>query len=213
MEGQTTIAELGQAFFQPQITRMLGPTLINLFRYLRMYIVWREYYHLSGIQPSWDQMNYFHAVYWRFQYLALDYPYNDQQPESDKQEPSRIALLIFHNANSQAFTPRSLIYHSLAAQLREALEQADLQTWWKQSPASSAMLTWILLLGAFITRGQQEYRWFVTTLAFGPQFAKTNATWEEIEPVMRGFLYLDRIFRGGFEQTWNDANATLRYHI
>jgi hypothetical protein len=90
---------------------------------------------------------------------------------TDRQEPFRLALLIFWNANTQLYGPGSMLYRHLISHLKSALERTDLETFWKES---LAVLIWILLLGAFASRDRPECSWFIARMAEGMHRTETK---------------------------------------
>ena len=165
------------------------------------FISWREYYHLSRSHPNPEEMDYIHALHWRSHFSALNFPFEPQHAQNNMQEPCRIALLIFCNTNNQINQPGSVLYRTLAAQLSDTLERSVLESFWE---SSHGILMWILFLGAFITEGQPESRWFVMNIASGLRNIQIN-WWAEMETILLRFFYLERIHQNAFEQIWNDA--------
>ena len=195
------LRQLGQAFFEPQIKEILGPQLVSIFRDMSTFISWREYYHLNRAHPNPEEMDHIHAIHWRSHFSALNFPFESQPMQNDMQEPCRIALLVFWNTTNQINQPESVLYGTLAAKLSDALEKSILESFWE---TSQGMLAWILLLGAFVTEGQPESRWFIMSIASG--LRNTGVIlWAEMESILLRYLYLERIHQKAFEQIWKDA--------
>jgi hypothetical protein len=199
------LKQLGQAFFDSKMEAMLGSHLVNIFRDIGICTLWQEYYRLAGNDLIMTQMDCFNCLRWRSHFLVLNLPFENQHVNNNLRGPCRIALIIFFNANNQVSQPGSLLYRTLAAQLRNALEEPVSYPSWERS---RGLLAWILLLGAFITEGEPEYGWFSMEITFLLQrIGRTS--WNEIKPILLRFLYLERIFQAGFARIWNSAVGSL----
>lgn len=195
------LKQLGQGFLDPEMEAILGPQLVSIFRDMSIFILWGENYRLSSTDPGIARMDFFNCLRWRSHFSALNLPFEKQHAPNNMQAPCRIALLIFWNANTQVNQPGSLLYRTLAAQLRNALGKLVLYSSWERF---QGLLAWVLLLGAFITEGEPECRWFAMNITSLLQ--NTGMTpWHEMEPILRRFLYLERTFQTGFERIWNKA--------
>ena len=184
---------------------MLGPHLVSIFRDISICTLWQEYYRLTSNDLGMAQMDCFNCLRWRSHFLVLNLPFENQHVNNNLRGPCRIALLVFYNANNQVSQPGSLLYRTLAAQLRNALEEPVRYHFWERF---QGLLAWILLLGAFITEGEPECGWFsmnITSLL--QRIGRTS--WNQVEPILRRFLYLERIFQAGFARIWNSAVGSL----
>lgn len=200
---------MGQAFFDPNIKNILGPRLVSVFQDMTTFILWREHHHLNRSHPNLTQMDYCQSVSWTSHFAALNLPFEPQDKPNNMQEACRIAFLIFWNASNAVNRPGSILYRTLAAKLEHALERSVLQSFRERA---LGMLTWILLLGAFITDGQPESAWFITEIGCGLR-DKERTTWREMEAILLQFLYLERIYQKKFELIWNDAIELSKYPI
>ena len=213
------LSQLGQAFLDPSVRSILGERLTGALLDMKAFILWREHYYSlhEPPKPTPAESTYYHLLRWRSQYLALDIPFQaqDQSSQTDGQdakrephclgEPCRIALLIFWHASTQLHSPGSILYRTLASQLKSALERClSHSSTWKHFPG---LMFWDLLLGAFITEGEPENQWFVANVARGVKctFGGKFLAWEQMATVLERFLYLERLFKPGFNRTWDKA--------
>jgi hypothetical protein len=197
------LSQLGQAFFDAQIATILGPQLLSIFWDVRTLTLWREYHQVEHTQPSIEHVEYCQTLNWRCQYQALALPFELRYSQNPTQEPCRITLLIVCHTSNPVYRPDSLLYRNSAARLQSALERPVLQSLREHAPN---MLLWILLLGAAITEGQPECRWFLGELAICFWGVK-SVDWVGVEDVVRRFLYIERIWRQRFERIWNNVLA------
>jgi len=128
-------------------------------------------------------------------------PFEPRLPTSDKEEAGRLALLIFWFCNYQIAQPDSALNRALTIQLKSALEASDLKRLW--TPHLD-FLTWILLLGAFISAGQRERPWFVLNLARAARVLRLKE-WSDVRSRLLPYFYLDRIYLRGMQESWEEA--------
>ena len=187
--------------------QVLDQDLIKSFLDMQAFILWREHHIRTKQQPSIIESKHFYFRCWSAQHLATAHPFtNLSENPHPLQEPCRIAILIFCHASMQTHFPGSMVYRTLASQLRSALQIAF------ASPSVwdyyHDLLWWILLLGAFITDGLPKNLWFITVIAHGQKYTGASVPpWEEVEGIVARFLYIDRVFATGFKSTWDRVLA------
>lgn len=202
------LAYIGQAFYEPEITAVLGTTLASLYHDLRIFILWREYHHLNGTIPSSSEIDFFHALHWRSHYKAVQLLHDGELRHNGRQEALCVGLLIFRASAYQVIRPGMILFCHLSTLLIHSLENSDIHSWCMESHDQALLLVWLLLLGALITREQSEHQWFLDTLVSVLQCTEIDCTWAEMQGEIKRFLYLDRIFRVIFESTWRWVSTT-----
>jgi hypothetical protein len=158
------LKDIGKGILNPEVIAMFDCKMIQAFRDLREVILYREYFHCNECTLPVDEVEYFNNKSYHLRYLALTIPFERQTHTTYKQEPCRIALLIFWNANYLTCQPDSALFRALTTQLKSTLEQSDLELFWGPH---HTLLMWVLFLGAHISAGQRERPWFIMNLARG----------------------------------------------
>ncbi|KAJ9606594.1 hypothetical protein H2200_008602 [Cladophialophora chaetospira] len=213
---QFQVAKLGLAFFSLDMQTILGPELTNAFQSMRTFTLWKEQHYSDCPQVGPDEFNYFHSWCWNSLHLVLGLPYQEAslQGNDDRKgslrEPCRIALLVFWLSITELHNPGSMIYRTLALRLKSALQRCP-----SEPPAwtdSNMAVFWLLLLGASITDGQDEYHWFLTGIAEEMRRRDNSLSWEVIENVVARFLYMEKLFRAGFKDAWDRAVQLRKWH-
>jgi hypothetical protein len=150
-------------------------------------------------------------------------------PHTPLQEPCRVALLIFWNACNGVNQPGSLIFQTLASLLRSALEDmleasnmSCLSTIWSHFAVElHGLLLWIILMGAFVThdvstprseQGLDEVFFSEVIVEFQQRSTRMGSMmrWEEVEEVIKPFLYVDRILADRMRSCWNTCLAAAK---
>lgn len=211
-----TLRETGHDVLDSKFRACLPPTLIKAFREIREHIILNEYFQRTTQAPTVTQAAYMYNKCCNSQFLAVRSAVSKKDDEMDKgadvdtdhdpqtpgfQEPCRLALLIFWNANTQLHRPDSLLYQTLALSLKSALEQTHIRHLWEESFSVSM---WICLLGAFATTDDGERPWFISRMADGMQIGG-RTDWEWMRRMLHRLFYLEHIYRDDFEQCWMDA--------
>lgn len=171
-------------------------------RDMRDVVQYREYYHEKQVLPVEEENDYINAKSYQFRYAVLSAPFEPRAPASDKEESCRLALLIFWFSNYQVGAPDSALNRTLTAQLKTALQGSDLKSLW--GPYYQ-LLTWVLMLGAFISAGQRERPWFVMNLAKVSRVLKLQE-WSEVRALLLKFYYLERIYAKGMQDIWEEVS-------
>ena len=195
------IKKTGVGILTPDVEGLLDWRVSQAFRDMRDVVQYREYYHEAQVLPVQEENDYINAKSYQFRYAALSAPFERRNPASDKEEGCRLAMLIFWFSNYQISAPDSALSRTLTAQVKTALQNSDLKGLW--GPFYE-LLTWVLMLGAFISAGQRERPWFVMNLAKVAKQLNLN-NWSEIRSLLLKFFYLDRIYARGMEDIWDEA--------
>lgn len=195
------VKKMGTGILTPDVDTLLDWRISQAFRDMRDVVQYREYYHETQKEPVQEENEYINAKSYQFRYAALAAPFEPRAPASDKEESCRLAMLIFWFSNFQITAPDSALNRTLTTQLKTALQASDLKSLW--GPYYK-LLTWVLMLGAFISAGQRERPWFVMSLAKVSKVLKLQE-WEEVRQVLLKFFYLDRIHAKGMQDVWEEA--------
>jgi len=198
---QFTYRDIGTAILEPSVTSLFDWQLAQAFRDLREVMLYREYYQFQSQAPPPAELDHFNIKSYNLRYLILTLPFQMVPPASDKQEPCRLALLIFWNANYMVANPDSALFRALTTQLKVALEKSDMQGVWGPH---FELLMWVLFLGAHISGGQRERPWFVLNLARGARILKLGE-WDNVRKMLLRFFYLDRVYQKSFQEAWQEA--------
>jgi hypothetical protein len=195
------IKKLGTGILTPDVDNLLNWSISQAFRDMREVVQYREYYHEKQVLPVAEENDYINAKSYQFRYAALSAPFEPRPPTSDKEEACRLALLIFWFTNYQVTAPDSALNRTLTGQLKTALQGSDLKGLW--GPFYE-LLTWVLMLGAFISAGQRERPWFVMNLAKVSRVLQLQE-WEAVRKVLLKHFYLERIYAKGMRDIWDEA--------
>ncbi|KIW62442.1 hypothetical protein PV04_10615 [Phialophora macrospora] len=196
------VKKMGTGILTPDVDTLLDWRISQAFRDMRDVVQYREYYHEKQVLPVQEENDYINAKSYHFRYAALSAPFEARAPASDKEEACRLALLIFWFSNYQVTSPDSALNRTLTAQLKTALQGSDLKGLWGPH---FELLTWVLMLGAFISAGQRERPWYVVTLAKVSKELKLK-DWGELRELLLTFFYLDRIYAQGMRDIWDEAS-------
>lgn len=71
-------------------------------------------------------------------------------------------------------------------------------------------LTWILCLGAHISTGQEERRWFVSWLAKTVRLRKIY-TWDGLRALLLRYFYLDSAYRQSLMGVWDEVQLAMKF--
>ena len=193
---------MGTGILTPDVDSLLDWRISQAFRDMRDVVQYREYYHEKQVLPVQEENDYINAKSYQFRYAALSAPFEPRAPASDKEEGCRLAMLIFWFSNYQMTAADSALSRTLTAQLKTALQGSDLKSLW--GPYYE-LLTWVLMLGAFISAGQRERPWFVMNIAKVSKVLKLQE-WSEVREVLLKFYFLDRIYAQGMRDIWDEAS-------
>ncbi|KIX05564.1 uncharacterized protein Z518_06436 [Rhinocladiella mackenziei CBS 650.93] len=195
------LKQMGTGLLTADIDTVLDWRISQAFRDMTDVVQYREYYHEKQLQPVATELDYINSKSYQFRYAVLSAPFEPRAPASDKEEACRLALLIFWFCNYQLSQPDSALNRTLTGQLKTALQASDLKGLWGPH---FELLTWILLLGAFISAGQKERPWFVLNLARVSRMLRLK-DWSEARALLLKFYYLDRIYAKGMQDSWEEA--------
>jgi hypothetical protein len=195
------VEQMGTGILNPDVDKILDWKISQAFRDMRDVVQYREYYHEKQLQPVEAELDYINAKSYQFRYAVLSAPFQPAVPASDKEEACRLALLVFWFCNYQMSQPDSALNRTLTTQLKDALQASDLKGLWGPN---FELLTWVLLLGAFISAGQRERPWFVLNLARLSRVLRVRE-WADVRAVLLRFFYLDRIYAKGMQDSWEEA--------
>ncbi|KAI1626430.1 hypothetical protein EDD37DRAFT_346759 [Exophiala viscosa] len=193
--------QMGAGILNPEVDNILYWKISQAFRDMTDVVQYREYYHEKQLQPLERELEYINAKSYQFRYAVLSAPFEPRPPTSDKEEACRLALLIFCFCNYQVSQPDSALNRTLTTQLKTALQASDLRGLWQPH---HELLTWVLLLGAFLSAGQRERPWFVLNLARVSGVLGLK-DWSDVRSVLLKYFYLDRIYARGMQASWDEA--------
>ncbi len=196
------VKKMGTSLSALDADTLLDWRISQAFRDMRDVVPYREYYPEKQVLPVQEENDYINAKSYQFRYAVLAVPFEPRAPASDKEEGCRLALLIFWFSNYQVTAPDSALNRTLTAQLKTALQGSDLKGLW--GPYYE-LLTWVLMLGAFISAGQRERPWFVMNVAKVSKVLKLQE-WSEVRGLLLRFYYLDRIYGKGMRDIWEEAS-------
>lgn len=199
------LKQMGVGILNAEMDNILDWRILQAYRDMLDVVHYREYYHEKQLQPLAADLEYINSKSFQFRYAILSLPFEPRLPTSDKEEAARLAHIIFWNCNYQVTQPDSALQRALTTQLKTALEASDLRGLWGPH---LRLLTWILLLGAFISAGQRERPWFVLNLARAARALKIEE-WSAVRSLLLSFFYLDRIYQRGMKESWEEARLLV----
>jgi hypothetical protein len=134
-------------------------------------------------------------------------PFEEDEPsalENALQECVRISALIYSNIGMWTAPPAFGITGILARRLKSGILRLDLRnSFWH------GLLVWMLLMGAYISTGQHDQRWFLTKLAFLAEI-KNLKEWSEVRLLLKEFFYTDEMLGKALELIWNDVRMSYQ---
>jgi hypothetical protein len=185
----------------PLITDYFSPEMPIIIRNLHDIIQYRENFIRSITGLKLTEVEYTSYMELHVQYSLLALPHSGPEPEI--QSSVRIALLmVLNNASTDLWKPASKLFRALVPQLRAALDQTDLRSFWK--PAHEALL-WVLFLGAHNSQGQPGQAYFISYLAYGVELLGLK-TWEALRSVLIRFIFIPRIYEDSMRRIWNEVD-------
>jgi hypothetical protein len=196
---------MGTRLFEPDIAKLFNESLVHAFRNVREVILYREFFHNQECVLPEIEAEYFRVKAYETLYRALSIPFQFPRATSPQQEPCRLALLVFWHANHAIHLPDSGIFRSLTTQLKSALEKSDPQSLWQPH---FGLFIWVTFLGAYISVGQREHSWFMMYLARAAR-QRGLRTSEDLKAVLLPFFYIDRIYRKGLADIWDEASVLM----
>jgi hypothetical protein len=199
------LKQMGTGLLNPDVASLFDESLVQAFRDLREVTLYREFFHNQECGLPEIEVEYFSAKAYETLHRLLSMPFQFPKATSPQQEPCRLALLIFWHANWAIHLPDSGVFRSLTDQLKSALQQSNLQTLWHPH---DKLFIWVMFLGAYISVGQKEHSWFMMYLARSIQQRGLKYS-QELKAVLQHFFYIDRIYRKGLEDIWNEASILV----
>ena len=199
------LRKLGTRLLEPDIATLFDESLVRTFRDLREVILYREFFRTQECVLPEIEVEYFSTKAYETLHRALSIPFKFPRTTSPQQEPCRLALLLFWHANYAIYLPDSGIFRSLTTQLKSALEQSDPRSLWQPH---LRLFVWVTFLGAYISVGQREHSWFMMYLARAAR-QRGLKTSNDLKAVLQAFFYIDRIYRKGLENIWDEASILM----
>ena len=193
---------MGTAVLSYQVSTLFDWKIEQAFRDLREYVQYREYYHEQQLPPRPDELECIDAKSYQLRYAVLSLPFESRPPTSVKQEPCRLALLIFWSAQNQVLRSNFAYYRNLTARLVAALQASDIKSLWDPY---FELLVWVLSMGAYISAGQRERPWYVLNL-LRTTILLAIEDWESMRAVLIRHFYVDRIFSQGMQELWDEVS-------
>lgn len=115
----------------------------------------------------------------------------------------RIVVPIFVVQNQIDIYRQSAVVESLMSQLLEVMESLDLQDCWERY---TELMVWAFMFGAFTSTQQAQREWVLFEMAKGGR-GRVNWQWEEIEKILLGFFYVDRLYEANFRKICDEVKA------
>ena len=147
----------------------------------------------------------------------LDYPYRTFQAKSADPDDldihpiealARCVCVCHMNYTVIVSPPPTGLGVALTYHAKKALTEVR-QSILAQLPLNCFdLLAWALFIGAHGSLGQPERPWFLRRLADIAQLRKWRS-FEEVEDVMRGYIYAPHLYKISWEKIWDEAMALL----
>ena len=197
--------QIGTGLLDPGVANLFDELLVQTFRDLREVTLYGEFFHNRECVLPEIEVEYFSAKAYGILHRVLSMPFQFPRATSPHQEPCRLALLVFWHANWAIHLPDSGVFRSLTTQLKSALDQSNLQSLWHPH---DRLLIWVMFLGAYISAGQREHSWFMMYLARSARQRGLKCS-NELKAVLQRFFYIDRIYRKGVEDIWDEVSILM----
>lgn len=191
-------------FWTRPVVAALGLDFLTLVAKRRTYILFREMFSSESTWPSAEELEYFTLTELSVDYHLLLMLFASKPSSlTAVQESVCLGFLTCGHISSTSFEPASWWswMKIMAKQLRNALVQTNLSDFWGQN---SALLLWVLFVGAHTSYGQPDRPWFVAQLARGITVLGLHSR-EAIRAVLVKFFYAEHYFGRSLDDLWEEA--------
>ena len=199
-----TLNLTASAFYDPEIAVLLGDTL---FMYVRMhyeFVLFKALISKRVVIASNDDLELIFDLHHLADYHLLSLPFNEDL--SPLQEVIRLALYISAWLNTLNFDPGLGYTNALLQQLEEALQSLELPS--GPTPVSR-LLTWVLFVGAHISRTREERPRFVQHLAKAIKLLGVQSA-AQLRELMSKYFYMERIYALSLQEIWDETRSAAQ---
>lgn len=189
----------GCSFFRPSVVALLGTDLLQLVDSQRQCTLFTLLHSQGSSDPPLEQIQQAYAQGIALEHQLLSLPFDPGKPSlTPQQDAVRLTLFVFAQPTVLMMKPLCAFARAMAGQIKEALGNTDLLSMWN---SNSDLLLWVLFIGAFISRWQDEWGWFVGHIRNAVR-ASCTQTLEELEELLLGFFYIRENFGYALHSVW-----------
>lgn len=194
-------------FFEPLNAALLGPEILHLISEQAKCISFKELCVLDQLIPTYEDIQFIYTLQMVVEYRLLSMPFDTvQHPLTSAQESIRLALFVFAQPIISVTESSAAFTRSMARQLKESLERTEMSSLWAPN---FDLLLWVLIIGAHIANGQEEYPWLIAHISKLVKILQLQAV-DQIEQMLLGFYYFQRSFGPTLANVWNDVQQILQ---
>jgi hypothetical protein len=185
-----SLKTLGSGFLDAQLSKVFHADVLDIFSTLTTLIHFTVYSWTPTADLTSDDLSWQTLRRAAIEHRLLSFPstHSNAGDHNFIQECTRVATL-FWIAMYLADPVRRKIVAPFNSFLRQTLERSGLQSLWYPH---SALLLWIVTIGAFVAEKGDEYDWFATMVAKVATYLQVTKI-ADLKTVLQGFFYIDSI--------------------
>jgi len=185
-----SLKALGSGFRDAQLSKVFHADMLDIISELMTLVHFTVYSWTPTADLTSDDLTWQTLRRAAIEHRLLSFPstHNNAGDHNFIQECTRVATL-FWIAMYLADPVRRKIVAPFNSPLRQTLERSGLQSLWYPH---SALLLWIVTIGAFIAKTGDEYDWFATMAAKVATYLQVTKI-ADLKTVLQGFFYIDSI--------------------
>jgi hypothetical protein len=186
----SSLKALGLGFLDAQLSKVFHADILDITSALMTLVHFTVYSWTPTADLTPDDLSWQTLRRAAIEHRLLSFPstHNRAGDHNFMQECTRVATLFWIALYLADPIRRKLVapFNSL---LRQTLERSGLQSLWYPH---SALLLWIVTIGAFIANNGDEYDWFATMAAKVATYLQVTKI-ADLKTVLQGFFYIDSI--------------------
>jgi hypothetical protein len=185
-----SLKALGLSFLTVQPSKVFHADMLDIISALTTLVHFTVYSWTPTADLTPDDLSWQTLRRAAIEHRLLSFPstHNRAGDHNFIQECTRVATL-FWVALYLADPIRTELVAPFNPLLRQTLERSGLQSLWYPH---SALLLWIVTIGAFIAKNGDEYDWFATMAAKVATYLQVTKI-ADLKTVLQGFFYIDSI--------------------
>jgi hypothetical protein len=192
---------MASAFQDHETVSVLGDRILLYVTQHREFVLFKYLISNGYVIASYDDLELIFDVHHLADYHLLSLPFNATL--SPIQESTRLALYISAWLNSLSFEPGLAYTFALVHQLQKALQEVEPPT---SSKPAVRLLTWVLFIGAHISRTRAERPWFIQHLARATQLLGLESV-GQLRDLLFNFFYMEKIYGPSLPQIWTETRS------
>ena len=190
------------AFEDLSMVDVLGDSILRCMRSLRQALLFKHMCSRGYATASLSQYALITHLQQSAEYYLMALP--SKETLSERQEVSRLTILIATMTTNIAFEAEFLYARALADQLRKALSAGiDKMRREGSKPVRPSHFIWCCFIGAFISRNAKERSWFVLRLARVCSDAKVAGI-ARMRQWVSQYIYFETLHGEALQDVWRE---------